>query len=280
MVLFIDHPGMGWHNKNEAGIDRRGTNAALNAILVLAKRALADLETVAGNHARATELRADANQLSALISGTFYDVKRALFVDGILDGQPHSQISEQTNTLAIAAGCCDDNVARSILVRLLQSKDTTIARNGPYFWAYLFPELSRLGLHQLALDRTRALWGRMVEGGATALWETFLGDDLDTWCHPWAGAPLEFVLTNILSLPGVHFDERTTSLRPRYDLLGKAEGSIFTPRGLFSMGWIRSADSVQLHGVCPAGITIEVHSPKGEVLISAEGQWEIARKLT
>jgi hypothetical protein len=279
LVLFIDHPGMGWHNKNEAGIDRRGTNAALNAILVLAKRALADLETVAGNHAAARELRADANHLSALITGTFFDTRRALFVDGVLEGQPHSQISEQTNTLAIAAGCCGDETARSILVRLLQSTDTTIARSGPYFWAYLFPELRRLGLYKLALDRTRALWGRMVESGATALWETFLGDDLDTWCRPWAGAPLEFLLTGILGLPGINVHGSPIILRPRYDLLAKAEGSIFMRHGLFSIGWIRSAETIHLRGFCPAGVTIKVHAPDGEVLISTEGDWEITRKL-
>src|SRR5690606_22368530 len=61
--LFIDHPGMGWHNQGEAGIDRRGSNAALTALDVLARRALADLESALGEDDRAQRLRKQAEHL-------------------------------------------------------------------------------------------------------------------------------------------------------------------------------------------------------------------------
>ena len=105
------------------------------------------------------------------------------------------------------------------------------------FWAYTYAECARLGLHDLALQKTRHLWGRMLDGGATTLWETFLGDDLDTWCHPWSGAPIEFLLTHVLGLPGHDFDENDIVLRPRTDLLPQARGSIWTRLGWFTIEW-------------------------------------------
>ena len=57
------------------------------------------------------------------------------------------------NTWCIAARCCDDDTARAILNDLLTSDSPYVSRNGPYFWAYLYPELARLGLHQLAISK-------------------------------------------------------------------------------------------------------------------------------
>ncbi len=272
-VLFIDHPGLGWHNKNEAGIDRRGTNAALNAFFVLAKRALAELEEVIGNPLRAAVLRFQADEFARNIFKVFFNPAKGMFIDGVQDGEQLSQISEQTNTLAIKARCCDDATARAILEKLLPGNDSAIARNGPYFWAYLFPELARLGVHRLALDRLRSLWGAMVDGGASTLWETFLGDDLDSWCHPWAAAPLEFLWTAVLGLPALDFDERAIVLRPRFDLLAQASGSQATRCGLFSISWSRSGDAVALSGCVPECLEATVEDSTGRRLLAARGTW-------
>lgn len=272
LVLIIDHPGMGWHNKNEAGIDRRGTNAALNALIVIAKRALADLEDIVGERSNARALREDAERLADLIGKTFFDPARSVFVDGVLDGERLKQISEQTNTLAIAARCCDDDTARGILSSLLTNPDDKIARNGPYFWAYLFPELLRLGLHELGARCTRARWGKMLDGGASTLWETFLGDDLDSWCHPWAAAPVDFLSAGILGLPLIS-DGMEIVLRPRFDLLSSASGSAFTNQGWISISWSRVGNAFEIRGTLPNGVEAAVLSPTGRSIAKARGEW-------
>jgi hypothetical protein len=38
------------------------------------------------------------------------------------------------------------------------------------------------------------LWGRMVDGGPGTTWETFLGNEKDSLCHPWGAAPLLYLL--------------------------------------------------------------------------------------
>lgn len=278
--LFVDHPGMGWHNINEAGIDRRGLNCALNALLVQARRALAQLEEAAGHGDRAASLRADADATAAAIGERLFDRTRSVFADGMLEGRLLEQVSEQGNTWAVAAGCCDDDTARAALLRVLKRDDPSIARNGPYFWAYLFPELARLGLHKLALDSIPALWGPMLDGGATALWETFLGDDLDSWCHPWSAAPVEFLLEHVLGLPRVAQAGTSATLRPRPDLLPRARGQAWTAAGWFAIDWQTDpAGNVTLTGRVPEGQSATLIHPTDSSRHTVQGEWRLTLPL-
>lgn len=276
MNLFIDHPGLGWHNPHDAGIDRRGTNAALNGFYVMAKRALADLEEATGERTAASRLRKEADAIAKALHETFYDPSRKLFVDGVFEGKQLAQVSEQTNTLAVAAGCLPDDAARDLLERLLNSNDPTIARNGPYFWTYLFPEMTRLGLTPLALSKARQFWGRMIDGGASALWETFAGDDLDSWCHPWSAAIQAFLQTTILGLPSVEFDPQAVTLRPRTDLLPQARGGVFTRSGRFEIEWQRDGDQLILAGAVPEGLRATLENSTGTPIQSVSGRFSVS----
>jgi hypothetical protein len=268
--LFIDHPGMGWHNVGEPGVDRRGLNAAINALLIQARRALADLEEAAGDQVRALALRERAGTVAEVCRLRFTDASRGAFCDGVLDGARLPQLSEQTNGWALGAGWADPATARALLARLVGGDDRDVARGGPYFWTYLFPLLLEHGLADLALARTRQLWGRMVAGGATTLWETFTGDQLDTWCHPWSATPLEFLLTGVLGLPA---GAGPWHLRPRYDLLPSAEGAVGTAHGPVTLAWRTVRGKVQLSGALPAGTTATLWAPTGAPLAEVSGDW-------
>ena len=274
--LFIDHPGLGWHNATEAGIDRRGTNAAINALLVLAREALADLEEAVGENDRAQSRRAQARHLARTVEEVFFDPARQVFADGLVEGQLLAQVSQQTNTWAILAGCCDEPTSRRIMQRMLHSDDPKLARSGPYFWTYMYPVLAAMGMHREALEATRKLWGRMIDGGASTLWETFAGDHLDTWCHPWSAAPAEFLLCQILGLPTTS-DE--LNLRPRYDLLKQAVGTIASPSGPISIRWQRAGAGIALRGRLPEGREGEVFAPGGNLLGRVRGEWELRTSL-
>jgi hypothetical protein len=185
--LFIDHPGMGWHNIGEPGIDRRGTNAAINALLSITERALADLEDAVGSPADAMKLRARANARR--------DPARSLFFDGkhFRDGAGSPQISQQTHVWATLAGWSDPVEAATYLEPLFATPPPDAAVCGPYFWTFAIAALRYANLEALARQRVIDLWTPMLDAGATTTWETFNGDAYDSRCHPWSCAPLDLV---------------------------------------------------------------------------------------
>ncbi len=273
--LFIDHPGMGWHNVNEPGIDRNGLSAAFNALIVRAWRAMAEmLEAI---HLPDENWNDRADELIKRVRATFYDPSQGVYVDAVLDDKRSTQISQQTNAWAIGAGGASDEESRSILNKLSDHPEPEICWGGPYFWAYIFPELTRLGMHDLALRQARSLWQKMLDGGATLLWETFLGDGLDSWCHPWSGAPIEFYLTGIAGLPGLDFDPASVVLKPRTDLLKTCRASIQTRAGAFSIQWERQGDQLHLQGHCPADIQAKLIFPDGIEVSDLRGDWRFAK---
>lgn len=252
--LFIDHSGMGWHNDIGPGLDRRGINAAINALLIQAHEALADLHERVGSPQRAEVLRQHAAAMRPVILETFFDTERGVFVDGEFDGQQLERISEHTNVWAILAGCCEPNQARSILNSVFDQTREDVARGGPYFWYYSFEALARYGLVELALNSIERVWGPMLDRGATTLFETTLGDDKDTACHPWSGPPVQFLLEHIAGLPAFAHPGDTIKLRPRCDLLPDCRAKIVTISGAITIQWNRQNDKLLLAGSLPDSV--------------------------
>lgn len=226
--LFIDHCGMGWHNQGEPGVDRRGRNAAINALLAISWDAMAEMTGDAAWTRRADHMR-------RMIVERFWHRRRQVFVDGWRQGRRLEQVSQQTNTWCVLANCVDDDTARSLMLRLLDSDDTTLARSGPYFWHYMIDLLTRLDLHAIALDHVRQLWFDMIRRGATTTFETFAGDKMDSLCHPWSCKPVEFLPRHIVGIGTPH--EGAVQLRPRVDLLAWAEATVVSPAGPITLGW-------------------------------------------
>jgi hypothetical protein len=155
--VFIDRPGMGWHNVEEPGIDRRGCNAAMNALLVIALRALAELEEACGE-AGADELRRRAGALAAVAARKFWNAREGAFVDGVRGGCQLEQVSQQTNTWCVLAGFCSGEQARAVLRRILDGTDAKLARSGPYFWTFMLPALAGAGMLGEAVAEVERLW--------------------------------------------------------------------------------------------------------------------------
>jgi hypothetical protein len=273
MNLFIDHAGMGWHNIHDAGIDRRGINAALHAFLVLALDAMAQVESQVGDPTEAARYERYALQLRERCEQLFADTHSPYFVDGVLDGKPLKQITEQTNTLAVLAGWCSQQRAASMLGTLLTQADKTVARNGYYFWIYTFAALNQLGMQKMALEMMRRYWWPVIEAGATTVWETMAGDDLDSHCHPWSCVPASMLLTDILGLGGL--EDEPASLQPRYDLLSHAQGSMFTKHGQVQVQWRIEDGQYVLSGLLPHAMTATLLDPQGNALGQITGQWQM-----
>lgn len=272
-LIFIDHPGTGWHNIGDPGIERKGLNAGINALYAIALRALAELHQ-AVESPDAPRFQSEADRV-AVASDIFWSRRRGLFSDGLSGDRIHSQFSRQTNTWCVSAGFVDPPRGRRLLKKLMESDDPQLVRCGPYFWSYLLPVLARTGLLNLGLEAIEKQWQVMLEGGATTLWETFAGDALDSYCHPWSGAPLEFLLQHIAGIPFESIDSNSPEIKPRPDLLSEVVARAATRHGWFHVEWRSDGDIFVCKGTVPDGISATVKFPDAST-IPVSGRWKHA----
>lgn len=235
--LFIDHPGIGWHNCPHPGIDRRGINACLNFFFVHALESEANLLEYIGQNERALSLRDEAKRVRASAEKLFYNAEKGVYVDGFYEGKQLQQISQQTNALAVTSGVCPAERAGKLLKKMLDTDDKLLCKCGTYFWTYLAEALCRSGMYKEMWTEVVRLWNDMAERGATSWWETFLGDELDSLCHIWSTVPGYLITAEILGVKPAEPGFAKIIMRPRFDVLGNTKGSVPVPDGKINVEW-------------------------------------------
>ncbi|MGM0492549.1 MAG: family 78 glycoside hydrolase catalytic domain [Armatimonadota bacterium] len=261
-TLFIDHPGLGWHNFPHPGLDRRGISAGLNLFMLRALQSDAELAEARGDAARMNRVGGEAEALARNIEHAFFDRTRGVYADALVEGEQSEQVSQQINALAILTGVCPPERRRTVLETVL-SDDPDLCRCSSYFWIYLFEAMAMAGMHAKMLEAIRTHWGGMARAGATTWWETFGGDELDSLCHPWSCAPGAVLQRHLLgvraSAPG--FTEAV--ITPRIDLLAQLAGTMETVRGKVSVDWEATEADAHVTVSLPEAIRAEVVAPAG-----------------
>jgi alpha-L-rhamnosidase len=187
---FIDHPGIGWHSFPHPGIDRDGMSCPLNTFYCAFVGTLSEMAAHLGRP-EAGSLARQAAGLRDAIRDAFYD--GTVFHDARKDGALSAGTSWQANALAVCVGLVEGADATRTMRAMLDGYDT-LCRCSPYFFFYLLPALRMAGLEQEARALVVREWGPMLDRDATTTWEGFLGDELDSLCHPWSTAPFLFLL--------------------------------------------------------------------------------------
>ena len=72
--------------------------------------------------------------------------------------------------------------------RMLDGYDE-LCRCTPGLMYYFLKALKVAGMEGEARELVEREWGKMLAGGATTTWETFLGNEKDSLCHPWGISP-------------------------------------------------------------------------------------------
>jgi hypothetical protein len=190
-IVFIDHPGLGWHDFPHRGLDRDGASCALNTFLFGFLRTLAEIAAEAGDAAVAATLRSQADALGSRIRAAFLD--DGVLHDALKDGRLSDGTSWQSNGLAVWLGLLTGDEATRAMRAMLDGYDR-LCRCSPYFPFIFLPALRIAGLEREARELIVREWGPMLDAGATTTWEGFAGDAKDTLCHPWSAAPFAFLL--------------------------------------------------------------------------------------
>ena len=112
-LLFLDHPGLGWHPRETTGIDRRDVNAGIQCFLLQALLALRELGGASG----ATGLDRRIDTLRATVRDRFLDPERGLLADARLEDGSLVGCSQVVNALAVTTGVFAADEAPAATVR-------------------------------------------------------------------------------------------------------------------------------------------------------------------
>ena len=133
-----------------------------------------------------------SSRLRAAIRRAFHD--GTVFHDTVkADGSLSAGTSWHSNAFACYFGLIEGDEARAALKAMIAGYDR-LCRGTPFVYSFMLPALREAGMEREALELIARDWGVMLDRDATTTWETFLGDERDSLCHPWSTAPFMFLL--------------------------------------------------------------------------------------
>lgn len=185
-LVFLDHPGLPWHNFNHPGLDRRDPSAILNLYYLYALQSVCRMAEVF-----APEL------ISALASqaGTLrQSILEAFYHEGIIWDSPPSRfpdagISWLANSLGVLTQVIPRQKASFVMEQMVDRFDE-ICRCSPGAIYWFLSALEVAELDEAGEATLVRLFKSMLRAGAVATWETFDGEIEDSLCHPWLAAPV------------------------------------------------------------------------------------------
>lgn len=233
---------------------------------------------IVGNEADARQYGQQAARLRALITPTFWDQQRGLFVHTFDKGEQSAEVTRYANIFAVLYGYADDAQRAGILHHVLLN-DSVMHITTPYMRFYELEALCALGLQQRVADEMRAYWGGMLKAGATTFWETY--DPAEKYpqrlamyghpygksqCHAWGASPIYLLGKYFLGVRPVEAGFARWECAPRLGGLKWIKGDVPTPQGNIHVEMTRKRITIEARGcgsgtlVLPNGKRMDVES--------------------
>lgn len=271
-LLFLDHPGLGWHPRTTVGMDRRDTNAGLNLFYLQALQALAGLEQTQGKDT--IELEREIDHLRQALLQRCFSPQHGLLADAGGPDIETPSFSQLVNCLAVMTGVIEGAAADHALRLVMDvSRHPWISQGTPYSYFFLAEAAALRRLGDMALRTFTHEFTPMLQRGATTTWEGWHAENHDSLNHAWSSPFPHLVRRALLGLepqsPGYH----TTRLCPQLDAMDTLSASCRIPAGKVSVRWNRVASSqydFQLE--VPEEIETELVLPDRSELIA--GNWQ------
>ena len=255
------HDVSGWVLIDWASVYSRGCSSALNALWA---RALEDLAVLAHWCDNAGTARwADQRRAGVAVGfEVFWDARRGVYVDHLLDGQPQRPAAQHGGAAALAAGIVPVDrvpevvaglVDRDRLVRHSWVMDPVTVDGGstgfvhlvmgypapewdaeaqmveaePFFRYVLHDGLARAGRADLVADLCRD-WSVFLDAGETTWPECWTGG---TRCHGWSSTPTRDLVVHTLGIAPAEPGYGAVRVAPALGGLEWARATVPTPHG-------------------------------------------------
>ena len=270
--VFANAPGHHW--AEWSGMDARPGGGGgpvqetwavtfFNALLVLGLERAADMAETFGRGAVADAWRTQAGVIRDGADRHFWSEARQAYVDGVYDGEPSAVASQATNAIAALARLgSPERTAAALEFALDPSRyDVPVSLNN---MALLHEAMESVGMDVRAEhERIRAIWGRMIDQGATTTWEQEMAlERSNGCCFGFSAHPLNVLVRTALGIVPVESGYRRFSLRIVPGDLTSASGEVATPHGMIGVDWKRTDTGIDLHLTVPEGCTASIAAPQ------------------
>lgn len=273
----------GWIFIDWAQTERGPNTAALDALYILALEDFATLAAAAGVRRwqrRAKELARRSRKAFAC----YWDSDRRVFVDSI----PGRRVSQQTNSLAILAGCALRSRWDGILDYVLDSKrlkvtktpadsmdwserlafqwqepegfdsESDVVAAQPFFSHFVHEALALSDRH-IQIDELIRRWEMQLHSGNGCFEEYWSArPGAGSRCHVWSATPTYDLVTYFLGVRPIEPGFSRTEIRPFFGRFHRLAGAIPTPHGYIEMDLNRRGDRPAGKITIPEGVTCDL----------------------
>ena len=263
---FLDWPS----NANPVAI-----HAGLQAMMVMAMQAGAELSEILGDKELAKECKAMYEKMKAAAP----EVSKLYFEQG---KAPHEPGTKQGAALLVLADLMDAQKADKEILSVSGARGFST-----FYGYYMLQAMAKAGNYEGAMQIIRDFWGAMLDLGATSFWEDFNVDWLPnaapidelvpdgkkdihgdygaycyvgfrhSLCHGWASGPTSWLTEHVLGVKVIEPACRVVRIVPNLGNLQWAEGKFPTPYGDIEISHRKDANGKIISKIkAPKGVKV------------------------
>jgi len=265
-----------WFFGDWAPLDRRARNTILNALFYNVLREMAQMATLVGDEAAQRRYDSLAGRVKAGINECLWDERRGVYVDSDADGVPSGRVSQQANAVCLLYDIASAEERSAILSYIFDAQRIKIpemfhpadegfdnqkhvVQSQPFFMHWVNAALAHIGEQDRMVQLIRDLYGKMIEAGATTIWETWSRTASE--CHGWSGTVAYDLPTYILGVRGETPGFDRFVIEPHPAQLKWARGVFPSVKGDIPVSWRSGAGEFQIEGSLPEASAATVLIP-------------------
>lgn len=258
-----------WPTGERDGYVQTSYSSVINAFHYNNLRVMAQIATVLGNTADATDFTTRANTIQTSFNSVFWDATNQRYKDG----ETTSHISAHGNFFPMAMGVVPENRVAPVMSYLKTRRMAPSVYGAQYLLEALFAggeEDYAIGLMADNDPAYKRNWNNMLAAGSTLTmeaWDNSYKSNQD-WNHAWGAAPANIIPRFVLGVKPLTPGFSQAEIKPQLGTgtatagLATASGTIPTTRGPIILKVENSATTYKLRVKIPGNMTAKVFIPK------------------
>jgi len=265
-----------WVFGDWAPIDRRDRNTIMNALYYNVLRESAQMATLVGEERTSRKYQSLAERTRVAINEHLWDERRGIYVDANVEGVMSRRVGQQANAMCLLYDIATPEKRPRILSfifdqgRIKLTDKYTPAKTSfdeendavqaqPFFMHWVNAALAHTGEFDRMVHLIRDLWGKMIDAGATTIWELWSQEASE--CHGWSATPAYDLMTYVLGVRGVTAGFGEFAVEPHLAGLEWARGVFPSVKGDIPVSWRSSVEEFRIEGSLPAATAASVLIP-------------------